>query len=63
MVWPAAVTVVGVELFTTVSAGRDVAGTVNGLDGDVTVGPVGGVPVAVAASATEPLFMSAWVTT
>ena len=38
----------GVELFTTVSAGRDVAGTVNGLDGDVTDGPVGGVPVAVA---------------
>ncbi len=47
--------------FTTVSAGAWVRATV-AVDGVEVIGvPDGGVPVAVAESATEPLLRSAWV--
>jgi hypothetical protein len=59
---PAAVTVVGLADLTSVRAGPDVALTV-AVDGgeDVTAGPVGGVPDAVAELDTDPLSISACV--
>ena len=45
----------------TVRPGVWVVGTVAVDGAEVTTGPVGGVPVAVAESATEPLLRSAWV--
>ena len=45
----------------TLMAGDEVVET-PAVDGDeVTAGPLGGVPLAVAESLTEPLFKSAWV--
>ncbi len=52
---------VDVTVLTVVSAGEEVVGTVAVEGGEVTGGPVGGVPVEVAESATEPLSRSAWV--
>ncbi len=63
MLWPAAVTVVGDADFTTLNAGAGVAVTVAADGGDVTAGPVGGVPDAVAEFFTDPAFISACVTT
>ena len=45
----------------TVSAGDEFVGTVTVDGGDVTGGPLGGVPEAVAESFTLPLSRSAWV--
>ncbi len=61
-VWPAAVTDAGVAVLVTVSAGPAVAPTVAVEAFEVTAGPVGGVPVAVAVSTTEPASTSACVT-
>ena len=44
------------------TAGDGIAGTVAVAGGDVTDGPVGGVPVAVAESWIDWWFRSAWVT-
>ena len=44
------------------TAGEGIAGTVAVAGGDVTDGPVGGVPVAVAESWIDSWFRSAWVT-
>ena len=52
----------GVADFTTEIDGVWPAGTLAGDGGDVTAGPLGGVPVAVAVSLTLPLSRSAWVT-
>jgi hypothetical protein len=59
---PTVDTVAGLADFTIVIAGDWVAITVAVDGGEVTAGPVGGVPVAVAESLIEPLFTSAWVT-
>ncbi len=61
-VWPAAVTAAGEAVFSRASAGPDVTVTVAVDALDVTGGPVGGVPVAVAVFVTEPASMSACVT-
>jgi hypothetical protein len=61
-VWPAAVTVLGDAVFSNASAGAAVTVTVADDGADVTAGPVGGVPDAVAVSVIEPASMSAWVT-
>jgi hypothetical protein len=61
-VWPTAVTVVGEAFFTMVNAGVCVAVTIADEGGEVTVGPLGGVPVAVAVLLTLPALMSTCVT-
>ncbi|GAA3026273.1 hypothetical protein GCM10017559_60210 [Streptosporangium longisporum] len=59
---PAAATVVGDAVFSRASAGAAVA-VMAALEGsEVTAGPDGGVPVAVAVLVTAPALMSAWVT-
>ncbi|GAA3026306.1 hypothetical protein GCM10017559_60260 [Streptosporangium longisporum] len=60
---PAAATVVGDAVFSRASAGAAVAVTVAVEASEVTAGPVGGVPVAVAVLTMDPALMSAWVTT
>ena len=61
-VWPTALYgPVEVTLFVTVSAGDEVVVTVAVEGVEVTAEPVGGVPLAVAESLTDPLFKSAWV--
>jgi hypothetical protein len=61
-VWPAAVTVLGDAVFNSATDGAEVAETVADDGADVTGGPVGGVPDAVAVSVIEPASMSACVT-
>ncbi len=61
-VWPAAVTTTGVAVFSSASGGPEVAVTVADEAFDVTGGPVGGVPDAVAVLVIPPALMSAWVT-
>src|SRR6266702_5591966 len=63
MVSPTALTVAGLAVLTTVSAGDCVTVTIAVDGGEVTGGPVGGVPDAVAVSFTDPLSRSACVTT
>jgi hypothetical protein len=64
IVSPTVVIVFGLTVFVTVSCGFGVTPTatlaIEG--GEVTGGPAGGVPVAVAESSISPLFRSAWVT-
>ncbi|MDT4934160.1 MAG: putative transport system ATP-binding protein [Pseudonocardiales bacterium] len=62
MVSPAALTVAGLAVLTTVSAGDCATVTIAVDGGEVTGGPVGGVPDAVAVSFTLPLSRSACVT-
>ncbi len=52
---------VGRADFTMVRLALCVTATVAELGGEVTAGPLGGVPLAVAESFTEPLSMSVWV--
>jgi hypothetical protein len=52
---------VEVTLFVTVKAGTEVVVTVAVEAVELTAGPVGGVPLAVAESLTDPLFKSACV--
>ena len=61
-IWPTAVTDAVEADFSTVIAAVWVAGMLKVAAGDVTAGPDGGVPFAVAESLSEPLFRSAWVT-
>ena len=61
-VWPTVDTDAGAADFVIDTAGDGIAGIVAVAGGEVTDGPVGGVPVAVAESLIEPLFRSAWVT-
>jgi hypothetical protein len=61
-VWPAAVTDVGDAVFNNATKGAAVAVTVADDGADVTAGPVGGVPEAVAVSVTEPASTSPCVT-
>ena len=51
-----------VDVLVTVIAAVVDAGIETADGGEVTAGPVGGVPEAVAVSFSEPLFRSAWVT-
>jgi hypothetical protein len=60
-VWPAADTVVGEADLVKVKAGFEGSGIVTDDAVDVTGGPDGGVPVAVALFITDPLFTSVWV--
>ncbi|SNS08715.1 hypothetical protein SAMN05216276_1003311 [Streptosporangium subroseum] len=60
---PAAVTVLGDAVFTTVKPGTDVAVTVAVDGSEVTAGPTGGVPEAVAVFTIDPTLTSAWVVT
>jgi hypothetical protein len=62
MVWPAVVTVVGEAVFSTASPGDAGAVTVAVDGSEVTAGPDGGVPDAVAVFVIEPASMSACVT-
>ena len=63
MTCPTAFTLVGDADFSVDKLFADATGTLTGFDtGDVTVVPVGVVPVAVAVSFTLPLSKSAWVT-
>jgi hypothetical protein len=60
--WPAAVTVDGIAVFNSARLDAAVAVTVADEAFEVTAGPTGGVPVAVAVFVMEPASMSAWVT-
>ncbi|GAA3026216.1 hypothetical protein GCM10017559_60150 [Streptosporangium longisporum] len=62
IVWPASVTVTGKAVFSSATPGVAGAATVAVESSEVTAGPVGGVPVAVAVLVTAPASMSAWVT-
>ena len=63
MTSPTALTLTGLADFTVVRLFAGVTGTVTGFDGgDVICGPVGGVPVDVAESFTDPASRSACVT-
>ncbi|MEU8385217.1 hypothetical protein [Streptosporangium sp. NPDC048865] len=62
-VWPAAVTVPGAAVFSSARPGADVSVTVAVDGADVTAGPVGGVPDALAVFTTEPASTSACVVT
>ncbi|GAA3026236.1 hypothetical protein GCM10017559_60170 [Streptosporangium longisporum] len=63
MARPAATTVVGAAVFSSARPGAEMAVTVAVEEVEVTAGPVGGVPVAVAVLVIVPASMSAWVTT
>jgi hypothetical protein len=63
MTSPTALTLTGLADFTVVRPFAGLTGTLTGFDGGlITGGPVGGVPVDVAESFTDPASRSAWVT-
>ncbi|SNT64892.1 hypothetical protein SAMN05216276_11428 [Streptosporangium subroseum] len=63
IVCPAAITADGKAVFNSDSSGREVAVTVAVDGSEVTAGPVGGVPEAIAVFTTEPASTSACVVT
>jgi hypothetical protein len=62
MVWPAADTVVGDADLVNFSPGAAGAFTVADEEAELTAGPDGGVPDAIAVLWIDPASMSAWVT-